>query len=256
MQKLSSETEQKKPARKICRNVFFLADVQGTGWWRRVLPIVTTDAICNATGIVNTYSLDFIPLPRYYEGMNSVTVQRWLSNEQRNAFEKFLVPLTRKTGTKLIYEIDDAMGADDIPLYNRGHDCFDNEQFQENIKYMLNAADIVTVTTSYIKEYYNRKYGVPLDRILAVPNLLSRMWFGDRYDPERKLKQFSHHKSRPRIGIVSSLSHYNTHGAKDANGELVKDDFDLIADVICDTVDEFQWVIIGHVPERMKPLVE
>lgn len=74
---------------------------------------------------------------------------------------------------------------------------------------MLNAADLVVVTTEYIKQYYNKKYGVPLSNIVAVPNLLPKWWFGDRYDPERKLDQFKRLKAKPRIGIVSSLSHYN-----------------------------------------------
>ena len=162
--------------------------------------------------------------------------------------------MTRKTGTKLIYEIDDAMGGDDIPLYNRGHDAFAKENIQANIKYMLNAVDLVTVTTPYIKEYYHKKYGVPMEKILAVPNLLSRMWFGDRYDVPRKLAQFNHYKSKPRIGIVSSLSHYNTHGATDKDGIVVKDDFDEISDVILDTLDDFQWVVIGYLPENMRQL--
>ena len=56
------------------RNIFYLADVSGTGYWRRILPIVTTDAIFKACGIINTYTMDFVPDPRFYIGMNSVTV--------------------------------------------------------------------------------------------------------------------------------------------------------------------------------------
>ena len=102
-------------------------------------------------------------------------------------FEKLLYPITRKTGTCLVYEIDDAMLGDDIPPYNRGREAFTDKEVQANIKYMLNASDVVTVTTPYIKGYYNRKYGVPLEKLIAVPNLLSRMWIGDRFDPERKV---------------------------------------------------------------------
>lgn len=79
------------------------------------------------------------------------------------------------------------MGAEEIPLYNRGHDAFQSKQIQDNIKYMLNVSDLVVVTTDYIKNYYHRKYGVPLERILAVPNLLPRWWYGDRYDKDKKV---------------------------------------------------------------------
>lgn len=84
---------------------------------------------------------------------------------------------------------------------------------------MLNTADIVTVTTDYIRNFYHTHYGVPLENIVAVPNLLPKWWFGDRYDPEAKLKQFSACKAKPRIGIVSSLSHYNVDNVmEDKNG--------------------------------------
>ena len=109
----------------------------------------------------------------------------------------------------LIYEIDDNMAALHIPKFNRGRRAFESEKVQSNIKKMLNTADFVTVTTDYIKEFYHKHYGVPLDRIIAVPNLLPRYLFGDRYDLDKKVEQFRKLKQKPRIGIVSSLSHFN-----------------------------------------------
>ena len=133
---------------------------------------------------------------------------------------------------------------------------------------MLNTADFVTVTTDYIKKFYHEHYGVPLENIIAVPNLLPKWWFGDRYDVDAKLKQFSTFKAKPRIGIVSSLSHYNVDNVmEDKNGlaarkrkkpdgtdiwinednqevdeaELSKitDDFDDIAKCVRETVKDF-----------------
>lgn len=109
----------------------------------------------------------------------------------------------------LIYEIDDNMSDKFIPKFNRGRKAFEGPEIQNCIREMLNAADFVTVTTDYIKEFYHREYGVPLDNIIAVPNLLPRYLFADRYHPEQKLEQFRKLKPKPRVGIVSSLSHYN-----------------------------------------------
>jgi hypothetical protein len=86
----------------------------------------------------------------------------------------------------LIYEIDDLMKAEHIPLFNRGRSGFESPQIQENIRYMLNTADIVTVTTDYIKEAYHKYYGVPLEKIVAIPNMLPKYLFGDRYEPQKK----------------------------------------------------------------------
>lgn len=88
---------------------------------------------------------------------------------------------------------------------------------------MLNEADLVIVTTKYLKEYYSKRYGVPAENILAVPNLLPRWWFGDKYNVQEVLDDRSKNKAKPRIGIVSSLSHYNFCGyKKTADGKVAK----------------------------------
>ena len=121
---------------------------------------------------------------------------------------------------------------------------------------MMNLCDIVTVTTTYLKEYVNRRYGVPLERIVAVPNLLPHWWIGDRYEPEKKLKQFSDFKAKPRIGMISSLSHFNIDSLKDDKGNELLDDFHTISDTIRSTVDDFQWVILGYAHPAVKDLIE
>lgn len=109
---------------------------------------------------------------------------------------------------------------------------------------------------------------MPLENILAVPNLLPKYLFGDRYDVDRKMNEFSKFRNKPRIGIVSSLSHFNIDGVReDKNGMAcrlqknpdgttcwinernevvaesdtakITDDFDDIADMIRQTVDDF-----------------
>jgi hypothetical protein len=76
----------------------------------------------------------------------------------------------------------------EIPTYNRGRKGFENPEVQKSIKNMLNLADLVTVTTEYIKLAYNKYYGVPLENIICVPNLLPRYLFDDRYNPNKKLE--------------------------------------------------------------------
>lgn len=101
------------------------------------------------------------------------------------------------------------MHFDEIPRYNRGRQAFESPETQACIKDMLNTADFVIVTTKYLKDYYNKKYGVPIENLIAVPNFLPRWWFGDKYDIEQSVNLRNKFKNKPRIGIVSSLSHYN-----------------------------------------------
>ena len=185
----------------------------------------------------------------------------------------------------LVYEIDDNMSDKCIPKFNRGRAAFEGDKVQSNIRQMLNTADFVTVTTDYIRNFYHEHYGVPLENIIAVPNLLPRWWFGDKFNSEEKARQFGKFKTKPRIGIVSSLSHYNVDNVmEDSNGlaarkkkkpdgtdvwvsengkevseeELhkIEDDFDDIVKCVRETVKDFQWVFFGYCPPQVRDLAE
>ena len=221
--------------------------------------------------------------------MSSVTIQRWISDYHVEVVDKLLKPMTANQNAWLIYEIDDLMDDTYIPLFNRGRLGFENEKVQRNIRHLLHQADIVTVTTEYIKEAYHKHYGVPLKNIVALPNMLPRYLFGDRYDPAKKSEQFRRFKNRPRIGIVSSLSHYNIADVRQTPDGLacrkktertpdgketvrwfdekgvevpecdtkpVNDDMDIIVDMVRETHRDFQWVFFGHVPPKLMDLVE
>lgn len=202
--------------------------------------------------------------------------------------DKLLKPLSQNNGLWIVYEIDDLMSDKYIPLFNRGRKSFEGEHIQSNIKHLLEQADIITVTTDYIKETYHRIYGIPLEKIVALPNFLPKYLFDDRYDLQRKVDQFRRYKAKPRIGIVSSLSHYNIDGirmgadgravrskvvGKDGSGnaivkwfnegnmeipesetKVIEDDMDTIIDCVMNTVNDFQWVFFGYCPPRLSEL--
>ena len=243
----------------------------------------------------------------YYRGVNSITVQRWISTQQREIFTKFFKPLMDNSSGWLVYEIDDLMfdgtcvcpekldyikqkygdrlSDIGIPKFNRGRKAFEGAEIQNNIKQMLNSADFVTVTTDYLREIYHDLYDVPLDNIIALPNFLPRYLFGDRYRPESKLDQFKKNKAKPRIGIVSSLSHYNVDKVReDQDGRVcrrqqlpdgkiiwvnednvevpedqtheITDDSDEIVECIRKTVNDFTWVLFGFCPPRLEDLAQ
>lgn len=221
--------------------------------------------------------------------------------------KKFLKPLMDQNQGWLYYGIDDLMfdgtllneakrpelekkyGKNlnqlGIPRFNRGRRAFEGAKVQSDIKEMLNTADFVVTTTDHIKEAYHDIYDVPLENIIALPNLLPRYLFGDRYNPIQKTKDFGKNKNKPRIGIVSSLSHYNVDGVReDSEGKAcrkmkrpdntefwvnedkkeipesetheITDDIDAILDCIRTTVDDFQWVFLGYCPPKLQDLVK
>lgn len=169
--------------------------------------------------------------------------------------KKFLSPTLKNLGGKLIYEIDDAMGADDIPTFNMGHSMFKSPEVQKSISDILEISDRMVVSTEHLGEYYQSKYNVPVEKIIVMPNLLPVSWMADKYIPSMKQMQFQSFKSRPRVGIISSSCHWNIEGKKDQDGQLIKDDISTIEQVIRDTIDEFMWVFIGQVPNSIQDLV-
>lgn len=291
---------------QIFRNITYLSDRSGCGIWRAIWPSTFLNGLSQNLGIQNDYAQQIIFDQNYYKGMSSVKVQRWISDQQKEIFCKFFKPLTDSNSAWLFYEEDDLMFDGTllneskrdylekkygnlteaaIPLYNRGRKAFEGSVVQQNIKDMLNAADFVTVTTDYLKEVYHDLYDVPLDNILAIPNLLPKYIFGDRYDPAKKVKAFGKNKTKPRIGIISSLSHFNVDGVRcDKDGKAVRevkgndgvskwfrednvelkyedtfqitDDFDDIAEVVRSTVDQFQYVCFGYCPPQIHDLAK
>lgn len=267
------------------RNIVYLSDKSGTALWRRIFQADAINAIGQATHTdVTTTSMPILD-QRYYQGMTSITCQRWITDQHRDLFCRFFKPIMDANSGWLIYEIDDNMSDKCIPKFNRGRQAFEGEKVQDCIKQMLNTADFVTVTTDHIKQFYHENYGVPYENMIAIPNLLPRWWFGDKYDPEKKVQQFGKYKARPRIGIVSSLSHYNVDNVmEDKNGlaarkkqkpdgtdvwinednkevsesELHKitDDFDEICDCVRSTVKDFTWVFLGYCPPQIQDLAE
>ena len=275
-------------------NVFFPSDLNGCGAWRGVFPIQIIWSLGQETGT----DISIMPTPttdkQFYQLMNSVMVQRLVDDSQLHFFEGLLKPASEAFNCWIIYNIDDAMHYKDIVKFNRGRKAFLGEKNQENIRKMLNESDFVLVTTDYIKNYYHERYGVPLENIIAIPNYIPRWWMGRYYDPEKGMATFRKNKNRPRVGFISSLSHFNLDGIRedktgsvvwpvedpkthmpirDENGkiiwknergevvnieecQIVKDDLDLILSTIERTVDEVQWVFFGYTPERLKPYIE
>lgn len=265
------------------KNVVYLSDTSGTGFWRHIQQIMSVGCISQGLGIYNTYSQIPILDKEYYKGMTSVSVQRWISTEQKKVFLNYFKPLCEMNHGWLMYHIDDDMWYKHIPIYNRGRKAFEGDEVQTNIREMLNGADFVIVTTDRIKKLYHEVYGVPYENIVAIPNLLPKWWFGDRYNLNEKLEQFNTFKRKPRIGIVSSLSHYNIDNARvDKNGKAcrctdktkniwtnednkivpyeetleIKDDIDDVIKCVQETVDDFQWVFFGFCPPILEPLVK
>ncbi len=222
------------------------ADNGGCGHYRMKYPVWATHTLQKNVNVVE--SIKLVPLPEFYADIRMVRIQRQLSNLQCKYVLEFLKPLSERYGFWLCYEIDDVVGRHDIPRYNSGWAPFQNDQLMHNMKLMLQAVDIITVTTQELANYYIKEFGADKNKIYVSPNYLPRWWIGDSYTEDRIAKKYDE-MEKPRIGFVSSSTHFDLQNVN--NGV---DDFTHITDFIRDTVDDYEWVFVGGVPQQLLDL--
>ena len=114
------------------RNITYLSDRSGTGQWRRIWPVNSINCIAQNIGVQSDYSQTPILDPNFYKGVNSVTVQRWISDQQTGIFHQLLKPVMDQNGGWLIYEEDDLMF--DGTLLNEEKRKYIEEKYGKNLK--------------------------------------------------------------------------------------------------------------------------
>lgn len=229
----------------ICN--IFPADSSGCNFWRNHCPMYTIEGITK--DILFNINRRFIADPGYFNGVNINIFQRQVSNDQSHYFNNFIVPVSKAKGGWIIYNIDDCIHKDDIPAYNTAFEAYQAPGLMENIKLMMNNSDFVLVTTDELKQYYNEKFDVPIENIIVIPNYLPRWWMGGFYDKEVSTKLYRKYHKRPRIGIISSSSHF------DMNNKKIDDDSTEIAKYIRKTCGQYRWVIFGTIIPSLTDLM-
>lgn len=229
----------------ICN--IFPADTSGCNAWRNYFPMHTIES--SVKNILFNVNRRFILDPHYFDGVNINICQRQVSSPQAHYFNNFIIPVSKSKGSWVVYNIDDCIHKDDIPPYNMAQASYMSDELMNNIKSMLLNSDFVLVTTDELKEYYNQKFEVPLDRIIVIPNYIPQWWMGNYYDKDKAMKLYRKHKNRPRIGIIGSASHY------DINGNNIKDDLTDIIPYIRKTVNKYRWVVFGSLIPAISDLL-
>jgi DNA-binding protein Fis len=179
-----------------------------------------------------------------FRGASINILQRQVADVQKDYYLKFIVPMARKYGSWVAYNIDDCIHKDDIPMWNRAQESYDKPGYMENVKEMLNASDFVLVTTPELGKYYHDRFGVSEEAVVVIPNYLPLWWIGAYFNQNLVISRYEKFHSRPRIGIIGAPGHYDVTGKKLAN------DITGIADYVRKTVKQYQWVVFGSdIPE-------
>lgn len=228
----------------------YYADYGGCGYWRlgwsEYLINCYQKAIISGTVRLHLHS-------SAYYGIKCVRMQRQATDIQRQYVElltKFRDNLPKLDRFKLIYEIDDVLIKKDIPIYNRARDPYDNEQILNNIKNIILQCDEMSVSTPYLKSYYEREVGHK--KISVLPNYLPRFWADGYYNRQEILERFERNKKRPIVLYNGSGTHFDI---ANVTGNF-KDDFYHVVEAIIKARKDFLFVFKGAYPLRLKPFID
>ncbi len=135
-----------------------------------------------------------------------------------------LLPLCEslvRSGKPIVYETDDLLQA--VPEHHKKADY--NPELARNINWLAGQADIVTVSTPALAQFY-REYAA---EVVVLPNYLStRLWHPALNKPER----IAGRDQRIRIGLVGSKNHDR--------------DFALLNDLLVETLARYPQVECVH----------
>lgn len=234
------------PGQGLHRAIHYQADYGGCGFWRMIWP----ETVINGyqKGVVMGMTT-MIGDPNFYRsGVKCIKLQRQATPQQLEFF-KFLRQVTRETGAKLVYEVDDIIFKEDIPDFNRCKEAFLDDQIVASVMEMMSMADEITVTCEYMKQYYVQKTGNK--NIRVIPNYAPRFWGDGYYDLKKLERRYSKHKKRPRIGYCGSGTHFDIQ-----NKTNQQDDFAHVVDFIIRTRDKYKWVFMGGFPLKVRPFID
>lgn len=233
------------PGAGLKRALNYLADYGGCGYYRCMAPNFLLNL--NQKAIVSE-STAMILDPRFYQSVETVKFQRQATPQQKE-FIKQLINLKQHTNNKIMYEVDDVVFIEDIPLYNRNRDAFASQEIQQSIKEMLSMMDEITVTCEYFKDLMIEKSGNK--KVTVVPNYLMRWWFDRYYDLGALVKKYEKNKKKPVIAIFASGTHVDV-----ANRTNQNDDFSPVVKQIIKTKTMFEWHFYGSYPLAVKPYIQ
>lgn len=229
------------PGQNLKRALTYLADYGGCGFYRCMGPDLLLNLHQKAVVIESTAMvLD----PRFYSTVEAVKFQRQATSFQRD-FVKAIQQLIKTTPNhkvkKLIYEVDDVVFAEDIPLYNRNRDAFTDPEIQKCINEILLSMDEITVTSEYFRDYVISRTGIK--NVTSVPNYLMKWWFDRYYNLGDLVKKFEKNKKKPIVAIFASGTHVDV-----ANRTNQNDDFAAVVPWIKKTKKDFEWHFYGSHP--------
>ena len=230
---------------KIPHVLYHPSPIPGLAFWRILWPAFQLGMRGEATyEVLNNFSKDALPFLR----CDVVVLQRF-GNISEAEYVKQIAAFREQANFRIIYDVDDIIFFHDVPDHHYGKKKYGYAD-QEHTKELIALCDEITVSTPFLKDYYQNMIGHK--KITVLPNRIPYFWAGHFYSPENVIRNYRKHKSRPRIIYAGSASHIDCASEK-GGGE---DDFTEILKIIIATRKEFKWLFVGVCPFPLKKYIE
>lgn len=180
----------------------------------------------------------------YFPMLASFRLQRACGVKNLDWFRNTLLVAKERFHFPVIYEIDDILVHEDIPVYNCYRDIF--REGKDAIPVFMNGSDAVTVTCAPLADYYSRKFGIPRAKFRVIPNYLPRYFFDSYEDAVIRDRIAAQKSRRPRICFSCGMSHF------DMRRTGAGDDFSGIHDWIVENRRKYQFIFHGGFPPDLE----
>lgn len=133
----------------------------------------------------------------------------------------------KSCGKRIVLSVDDLVNGNKIPRFIHTGDVYREAGTARNIQFMMDLADKVIVTQPFLLDQLAHYYEQPKSKFVLFPNLPPYNWLGRYFNPEEKAKKFWGRRGMLRIGVISSMSHYELN-----EGEKTPDDLDVVVEAV------------------------
>lgn len=241
---------------KVIHSVHFRGDSYGCGWYRELFPSMLLQTLLNADVQFRiTDTLSIISDPNFYRmvdgGIRMVRLQRWYGKEKAAFMKNFLKPLADQLGMWLVYEIDDLLIYDEIPLYNIAKPHYSYERVGDSVKEIMEMCDLITVSTEFLGDVYQKAFKIPKEKFIIVPNYLPRWWIGEAMNIDRQMNLWRNTRNQPRIAFCCSTNHFDVQNKN--NGV---DDFTHLIPWIKANINKYKFIFVGGFPQQLKEEIQ
>lgn len=230
--KLNKKKERYTPIKRPSKISFqqYIADIAGCGHIRVIYPSLLLNTYYNPKERLmfeSFYSTKYNTDPAYYNDVSFTIFQRSVTKNQLNVIKHFKKYNKHKP---IIYEIDDNLF--NIPEWNHASAYYsDLKPYAEEI---ISLCDGVVTSTQTLRKSL-LKYN---NNIKVIPNHLPKFLWGDSSFKKQN-------SDKIRVCYPGSFNHFDKNTDK---GDFSKE----LIDFISDTLDEFQWVFVGGMPQSLK----